>query len=503
MTLLLKMLVQVQIVLAVFATLGFLYSNWERLFTPHELGYGEGIVLYQCGKITEAGMAYPRLEDYPHIVFHYPPVYCYASRVVSGSGLDLLLAGRVVSYLSMVGIAALAAALAWAAIPTRFGNLARSAGASMVALSFGLRSVLGWTPQMRVDLLGLFLVFAGVYLFVRGRRMAAFVLFVLALYTKQTFLAAPAACLVVAGLIGLPLFRRLLAGSLALGLAIMAAYMWWTGGQFARHLVLYNVNPFSLRLMLELWWQNFLEMRWTLCLAFPLACAVLYKLFEVLRKRSFDSIRARLEHSVLHRAVFAGSLHWLFSLILTAGVGKQGSDFNYFLEWDLVSCWLAGVFLAILIWQAGKSRRAALIAVPALLLPIAVLLEMAPTAARAFKPSSLAQEQTAAIRGIYQDLYRTVASIPGPIISQDMTVLVQNGKELPFEPEIIRHLINVGRFDETGLVRRIESGKFGAVILHSSLDFLFSPRMAAAVRQTYEERQTIGQFRIYRPRGAP
>ncbi len=464
------------------------------------MNLGEGPVLNQCARIMIQGLAYPKLSPTEPIVFNYPPVYYLLTHAVAATGLDLLLAGRIVALISMLGVALVTGLLVYRVVPARLGRIPRFGGAALVVLSFGFRAVTRWAPIMRVDLPALLLTLAGMYCFVQRRMALAFVFFSLAMFTKHNFFSALAACLIVAAILGVSTLLRCLGAASAVALPLLAGYVWWTGGEFLNHLVRYNIAPFSLRLMIDGMWRNFLDIRWVLCFAAP---AVALATVKVIRARSVARLRLGLRASRFRLALAAGALHWIFSLLISASYGKFGSDFNYFLEWDLVSCWLGGMIFSIVVWKAQRTPRKVLLAAPALLIPMAGLLEMAPVALRSFKPSSATLEEAARTREKYRELYRLVAAIPGPVISQDMTVVVQSGKKFQFEPDLIRHMTEVGSFDETPLIARVAAAEYGAIILYSSLDFIFTPRMAAAVRQNYEERQTIGQFRIYRPRGAP
>ena len=102
---------------------------------------------------------------------------------------DLLLAGRLVSLLSTLGICLTLAWIVYRSAPARAPKRAKAAGAILAgALPCGLKTM-DWAQLMRVDMLALWLTFAGSALFIVGRtaiaRYAAFVLFIAALYTRQ------------------------------------------------------------------------------------------------------------------------------------------------------------------------------------------------------------------------------------------------------------------------------------------------------------------------------
>src|SRR5439155_6810126 len=84
------------------------------------------------------------------------------------------------------------------------------------------------------------------------------------------------------------------------------------------------------------------------------------------------------------------------------------------------------------------------------------------------------------------EVLRFVQGVPGPIYSEDMTILMRAGKEIPAEPAIITALAMSRRWDESGFVRRIEAGEFQAVIAHSLEDRdFFTEAVARAVLQRY------------------
>jgi hypothetical protein len=49
-----------------------------------ELDYGEGIILWQASRVFDLRDAFHPLEQYPHIVFHYAPLYHVVVRILTG-----------------------------------------------------------------------------------------------------------------------------------------------------------------------------------------------------------------------------------------------------------------------------------------------------------------------------------------------------------------------------------------------------------------------------------
>src|SRR5687767_15780557 len=74
--------------------LAFVLQSAIAIRTDSELDYGEGIVLWQAANVTNWKRAFHPIEEYPHIVFHYPPLFHLTSRAVAPFTSTLLQAGR-------------------------------------------------------------------------------------------------------------------------------------------------------------------------------------------------------------------------------------------------------------------------------------------------------------------------------------------------------------------------------------------------------------------------
>src|SRR5579863_5819547 len=84
--------------------IAFLFEAIRSLRVPDERDYGEGIVLWQAAHVTNLKTAYHSVDQYPHIVFHYPPVYHLLARTAALTTGDLLTGGRSVSILAFLAI---------------------------------------------------------------------------------------------------------------------------------------------------------------------------------------------------------------------------------------------------------------------------------------------------------------------------------------------------------------------------------------------------------------
>jgi hypothetical protein len=77
-----------------------------------------------------------------------------------------------------------------------------------------------------------------------------------------------------------------------------------------------------------------------------------------------------------------------------------------------------------------------------------------------------------------------------PIISDDMVLLVRNGKEVYIEPAIIGEGSALGSFDQRPLIRDVLAGKFAFFLTAGEagdriFDNRYSPEFAKAVDRAY------------------
>src|SRR6266496_1042438 len=198
-----RLYVGVILFLLLLIAVGFWYTAVRSVFTTYQLDYGEGIVLYQASKIDDLQVAYKPIEQYPYIVFHYPPLYHLTVRAIAILTGNLITAGRSVSVASGLLTELVIGVLVFLSLPRRLQRTGRVVTASSAALAATLLDALRWTSFARVDMLGILLCFVGIAIFVLSGRhhawqYAAFVFFTAALFTKQTLVAAPLACLTAA-----------------------------------------------------------------------------------------------------------------------------------------------------------------------------------------------------------------------------------------------------------------------------------------------------------------
>src|SRR5262245_60421435 len=352
--------------LVLFLTAGlaaFALKAGASLRTQEEIDYGEGIVLWQAANVTDWKKAFHSLENYPHVVFHYPPLYHLAARLAAATTGSLLTAGRLTSILSLVGSCLVMALLAAVCLPLGRSSAGRWLGSFSAATLIFTTPVWPWAYLMRVDTLAVLLSIIGLALFIIARRRPAlaflsFACFVAAVYTKQTMVAAPAACLLLAFVENPRFSVFLLVFTISAGLVPLFMLQAVTDGLFLRHIVSYNQNPFVLPQLFSRWSEHSSKL--------PALIGVVAVMFPTIlfcrQARSVSAlwqrVRLALARSAFERCVIVVTIYfWFAAAVATATIGKQGSNFNYFFELDIAASVISGLFLGWLVRRVSFRPR--------------------------------------------------------------------------------------------------------------------------------------------------
>jgi hypothetical protein len=107
-------------------------------------------------------------------------------------------------------------------------------------------------------------------------------------------------------------------------------------------------------------------------------------------------------------------------------------------------------------------------------------------------------------REAYERMIPLVKNTPGPVLSDDIVLLVFAGKDLLYEPATMLYLEEKGRWSPSDFERRIESHEFPFIITTSTQ--FWAPAITDAINSTYMPDLVIGKYQLYKPRqasGAP
>jgi hypothetical protein len=361
---------------------------------------------------------------------------------------------------------------------------------------------------MRVDLLAVLLAFVGILVFsrtaARGRHVYwALLPLLLALYTKQTAIAAAAACMLTLARVDR---RRAAAFGAAYGAAALlagAALQLATGGGFAFHVISGNVHPFS--------WERAAAFLQDIAIRYPvllaLAAAVTPRLLAAVPRRAGGVGSETGSRQRWTRAALGAYLPLAALVALT--VGKLGSEVNYLIELMGVVCACAAVAVAeaVQIPSAAPGARLrsldgaiAAAAVPLLLLW--QLVRLAPASAIEVVEVGSPEQQTQLAR-----LVDLVRATDGPVLSEDLTLLVQADKPVAFQPFDITQLMHRQLRDPRPLLDALAGGQFALVVLRFDVRSppplalaRFSPAMIDAIAARYRPLAQFPEHWVYAPR---
>ncbi|MEJ2208852.1 MAG: hypothetical protein P8129_07430 [Anaerolineae bacterium] len=537
-------------ILWLLAVVGLLYlvglTAWlglAGLAFPYQLDYGEGFLLQLVRAWSQGQPIYKSIDAYPYVMSNYPPLALGLALALKPLlGLSYA-AGRIWTLLAVAASTGLI--VAW---------VRREGGRWLPALAAGLLFagspyIYHWAPLFRVDLPGLALTLAGLFVVAWGwsrpatqkaviaskpplrakqsplsstsgiasspkggaprndqaggsargllrrqgqaprndgleekaRRRLAFwlatVLFVAALYTKQSFLFAPAVALVYLFVVDRRAALGMAAAMAGLGGGLFVVLNVVTGGGFWTSLVVSNVNPF-------LWpefWKQVADFFGTFA---PLALLAAWYLADKFLLDRSTPLRARLSPLDLYLPASLVSL-WL--------AGKAGAWENYFFEALAALSLAAGLGLARLARRPGWLPR---LAAPALVLAQVIFMWHTP---------SVAQDYLALTRRSNEAMAPILAATPDPIVSEDMGLLVTNDKVMNYCSFQYSQLARAGRWDQHWELGQLRQRAFSLVILEQDtrLDVdryqRFTRAFLSELDRNYRHSRNVGKYAIYEP----
>ncbi|WP_439813694.1 hypothetical protein [Zavarzinia sp. CC-PAN008] len=447
------------------------------LHYPFEIDYSEGTTAAQVLGL-QSGVLYAPLGPEQLMAWCYAPVYLALAALADAGLGDILLAGRLVS---------LASAVLWSAVLGLVCLLAtdglarrpRLLGAVVAALSpWCFLPVRGWAPLMHVDFTAILLSTAGIACVLASPRrpgllVPAVMLFLAALFTKQSALAAPlAASLAVA--VHWP--RRALAcvlAAVALGAAGLGLIVAISGASALDHLFLYNTHGARLGRLGAL-----VLLPVGLCLS--LALVILW-----LRQAG----AARGQPGAFPRLLLA--LYLATTALMTLGVMKIGANWNYTIE--MLGVWaVIGGIMAARAWSARAAGTLPGPAAPVALSLLALVQLAFPWPDWQAVPDAQARADAAAVSAF-------VRTLPGPVLSEDPATLLHAGKVPVADIFLLSQLALAGMVPDSLIDAPIRAAEYGAIVVTSNSPEVWLPSTRDAIRTHYSLARTFGRYAIHVP----
>lgn len=474
---------------------------------PYQFDYGEGIVWQQMRDMVR-GTAYGPLHAFPAIVYHYPPVYHLTSAATAAlTGMDELAAGRTVSLVSTLLTAVLAGLLTTEAMVGTVARNVRIMCGVLAGLFFlNCYPVMMWATMMRVDMLSGCLGLLGLLLAARaidrpGLIYPASVAFVLSVFTKQISIAAPMAAFAVLLVSHPKLALRGLGTCFALGILGLAIPAWLTGGDFLRHIFLYNINRFDPALLSEALIPLVFHVAFIVLAAFGAAEAWRAVGPRMRSAGAFQAMRTQWA-SDKSSAPLAMLLAFLIAkTLMLAGLMKSGANYNYLIEWlSAIAIFAALALQRTVTAVMGNAEAGASPYRPLMLLALAGLI-----AQTWWQPFRQDTAQILALRqGLRAQIVARIAQSPKPVISDEMTLLIRAGQDVRWEPAIAAELAHTKLYDQAEFVRMIEARRFGFFVTEGDkgdriFDSRYNPPVAAAIKAAYPREERLGRFILHLP----
>ncbi len=483
------------------------FAEWVTVVSgavvyPDQIDYGEGIIWQQTELILD-GLGYKDIGTFPHIVFHYPPVFHLMSGLLMKAlGTDQLVAGRLVTALSTFGICVLIGLLTYHGIPgtERKAVRAMSAGiAALIPLSF--LPVAVWSLTDRVDMLAIAFTLLGSYFALRAvdhgsNALVAAVFFVLAVFTKQTMIVAPIAAFAVLILVRPRAAWLGAAAGIILGVAAFLVLQEMTNGGFLEHVLGYNIN--------RLQFSNiFLIVIALAPYPFFIALAIIAAVHIITRLRDESTaagwladIRQSLRGNRVRQVEVFAMLYFVLATIALAAMLKSGANFNYTIEWISVCSILVGLFLRKPIATAFASdlkfisaeQSTAAHAIMKVLIPSFLIFQVY----NSHESFALKNFADAPAPVEFQKLTDMIRKSTKPVISDNMVAVMKAGKQVYLETAIIAELTAMEKWHEAEFIRKINNQDF-AFFVYGDSQFTdrFSPAARQAIETQYPRREEL------------
>jgi hypothetical protein len=442
----------------------WLANAWFFFSYPFERDIGEGIVLNDAWDLAHGRPIYtPVGPEGGWRVTTYPGFYeLLVSAGLRASGPTFFWGRALSASATLVVMGSI-----FAIIRRRTDSPQLATLGALVPVTFHVVGV--WGQCHRVDMTALALALAGFAVAdrsIEGRAAAFYAsvpLFVAALFTRQSCIAAPAAIAVAA----LVRNRRrgiwFVVATAVVGLSIFAALEVATGGWYYYHVVRYAGAGGSFEAVKH----------------FTKHVAAEYPILSVLAG-------LWLVATAVRRRLDPFALYWLGALVLSLAE-RSGKNSNYWLEILVLTG--AGAALGM-----AELRRVRFVGVR--WSPVAwaaVVVQIALTYAGVMNPEGLVRRElpSFADNADRWRILRELARASGPVIARDESLALYAGKTVPYTPFIMAHLAEEGLVDDGPFVEATADGTFSHIYLQNAFDertrrgFLYTEGFYDAVSDNY------------------
>ena len=425
----------------------YVYYIVQWLPYPYQIDFGEGFTVY-LGKLFSEGIFRPELWDInqePYITLMYGPIFpIFEAILIKIFGVSLTI-GRALS----VGSTLILCGVIYF-IVREFTN--KKWLAFIVAfLPLCNPIIREWSLMARVEMVGLMFSLLGLYFFIKGNKKTPFLnkwnilsvmCLTLAVYTKQTYLAAPIDILPYLFIHNRRNSFKFLVSLIIPCAALLVFFQIATGGLFINHLINYNLATPYFQELHQLFKDIQIIGVFTIG---PICFSLAYCLFR-LRERRVD--------------VF--TLYFFASFfILAVTLIRRGSFMSYGVEFIVLSMVLSGLFIIEVVqydWLKSKLRNIRVFLQISLPLLLAFQL-LTNVAQEAFPfPTSKYTENCEQVSSIIKDTSE-------PILTENAGLVLVNNKTPYMEPFVFTNLTLLNIWDNTKYIQDITSQRFDYIVI--------------------------------------
>jgi len=445
---------------------------------PFPLDYGEAPILDQVMRLSRGENIYrPDLAQPPYVVSNHPPVMHILLLPFAAINGPAFWYGRALSITSAIVTALLIALTVRALTKDWIASLIAS------VLLFSFPYVTGWAIFSRVDTPALMFSLAGLYSVVRWPHRSigiamAFICFVLAAGTKQTYIfAGPLTSCIWLWHVGRRTFAIGLAAALLVtGGTLLLLFNIATEGGFTTNIITANANPFEPSIVMDYFINLFVRAE------FLIVGLVLF------------IIVARLGDHVIATAFVI--IYLIASALVAIMVGKVGSSINYLYEFTAALCIGTGVAVG---W-AGKNNWLKTLIAAIIAIQSGALSSWTEDAYLIYVRQKIAAYQEVA------KLAQIVKQNNGQVLADEwMGLLPQLGFPLSYQPFEYYMLAQAKMWKTSDLQARIQRLEFKAILLYNPSHFnSIEARWPKPIRQTiyahYRLEQRLAETLVYVPK---
>lgn len=440
--------------------------------------YAEPVVANVLLNISNTPLLYRNFATEPFTLNPYNPPYYYLSYLLMPFTGSPLTAGRLASFIA----GGLACFFIYRIL--RCLGVRRAVCLVFSALFIQIPLVQGQWASMRPDFMGLMFSLGALSFLLdyERRRMegkagaaatsgwsygAGVLLAVLAILTKQNFVAAAGAYFLYV------LSQRRLKDAVRFGalvaLGVTVPTLIWnaaTHGDYALNQLMNAKKSFYPALIPRFWKE--------------------YVTGHALLTAAAAAAFIMSPRQPLKRMVF---LFLLLTAASTVTLGKIGSDQNYFLEFTAAACLCAGLFSEGLtsrlkLWPAQAAGGAAAVGLVLLFAGVSGGLALTRIGSSGSGPHP------------FDEITAIVQKIPGPVLAENMGILLAAGKPIVYEPYEFTQLTYTGLWDEQKILDKLDRREFPLILLETNLwkarkTSRFSPAFIEHFHRNYRPAKVI------------